>query len=98
MSASRDVLTTYYIVFDKHPRAPQEESEKRFKEVSEAYEALSDPEKRKVYDLYGEEGLKAGVSAEEGACVLRRRFGRGGRRACVEPGSRRFPPAAGAHP
>jgi DnaJ family protein B protein 11 len=31
---------------------------KKFTEINSAYEALSDPEKRKVYDQYGEEGLK----------------------------------------
>jgi curved DNA-binding protein CbpA len=36
----------------------KEEAEAKFKEISEAYEVLSDKNKREVFDRYGEEGLK----------------------------------------
>ena len=36
------------------------ESEGKFKEAAEAYEVLSDPERRRVYDRYGHEGLRSG--------------------------------------
>jgi DnaJ-class molecular chaperone len=42
---------------DKNPDN-KEESEKKFKEISEAYQVLSDPSKREIYDNYGEDGLK----------------------------------------
>lgn len=44
---------------DKNPDN-QKEAEKRFKEISEAYEVLSDKKKRDIYDRYGKEGLTRG--------------------------------------
>ncbi|KAJ7977635.1 DnaJ protein like [Quillaja saponaria] len=43
-----------------HPDKNQgnEEANKRFAEISNAYEVLSDGEKRSIYDRHGEEGLK----------------------------------------
>jgi molecular chaperone DnaJ len=45
-----------------HPDANQgdAEMEEKFKAVSVAYEVLSDPEKRAVYDQYGVDGLRGG--------------------------------------
>eukprot|EP00884_Botryococcus_braunii_P017249 jgi/Botrbrau1/4207/Bobra.0044s0011.1 len=44
---------------DKNPDNKEAATE-RFKKISEAYDVLSDPQKREVYDQYGEEGLKNG--------------------------------------
>ncbi|KAJ1384649.1 HSP40/DnaJ peptide-binding [Sesbania bispinosa] len=45
---------------DKNP-SNKKEAEAKFKQISEAYEVLSDPQKRAIYDQYGEEGLKGQV-------------------------------------
>ncbi|XP_042484982.1 dnaJ homolog subfamily B member 13-like [Macadamia integrifolia] len=45
---------------DKNPNK-KKEAEAKFKQISEAYEVLSDPQKRAIYDQYGEEGLKGQV-------------------------------------
>ena len=44
-----------------HPDVSREpEAERRFREVAEAYEVLSDPERRATYDRLGHAGLRRG--------------------------------------
>ncbi len=61
-SASADEIKSAYrkLARQYHPdvsKEPKEVAEEKFKEISEAYEVLSDPEKRKMYDQYGHAGV-----------------------------------------
>ena len=49
---------------DKNPG--DKSAEQKFKEISEAYEVLSDEQKKQVYDQYGTDALKAGMGAGGG--------------------------------
>jgi len=51
-SAYRRLARKYHPDVNKAPDAAE-----RFKEATEAYEVLTDPQKRKVYDQFGKEGL-----------------------------------------
>ncbi|KAH9620416.1 hypothetical protein KSS87_008552 [Heliosperma pusillum] len=56
-SAYRKLARTYHPDVNKEPGAEQ-----KFKEISNAYEILSDDKKRSIYDRYGEDGLNDGPS------------------------------------
>ena len=67
-SASVDEIKAAYrkLALQFHPdRNKDPGAEEKFKEISEAYAALSDPEKKKVYDQYGHSGFDQRYTQED---------------------------------
>ena len=68
-SATDDELRTAYrkLARKHHPdvNPGDKQAEDRFKEISFAYDVLSDPEKRARYDEFGRQGLEAGFDPEQ---------------------------------
>ena len=69
-NATEDAITKAYrrLAMKYHPdRNPNDkEAEERFKEAKEAYEVLTDAQKRAAYDQYGRAGLDAARGAGQG--------------------------------
>ncbi|NWZ92118.1 DJB13 protein, partial [Nesospiza acunhae] len=57
--AYRTLALKYHPLKCKEPWGP-----KRFHQLAEAYDVLSDPMKKGIYDKFGEEGLKGGIPLE----------------------------------
>lgn len=67
-AAEGDIKKAYRKLARKHHpdiNPGDKQAEEKFKTISQAYEALSDPEKRKIYDEFGEEGLRTGFDPEQ---------------------------------
>jgi DnaJ family protein A protein 2 len=62
----------------------------KFQELQNAYEVLSDKEKRDIYDKYGEDGLKEGGGGGGMDDIISQMFGGGGRR--QESGPKKMKP------
>ena len=62
-ASTEDIKKAYRkLALKYHPDRNEgsKDAEARFKEVTEAYEVLRDPEKRATYDRFGEQGLRGG--------------------------------------
>lgn len=59
-----DIKRTYRrLARELHPDVNRDpEAERRFKEITAAYQTLSDPAKRRQYDLFGQQGMQGGFS------------------------------------
>jgi molecular chaperone DnaJ len=85
-TASDDEIKKAYrkLAMQYHPdrNGGAKEAEERFKEITEAYDVLRDPDKREAYDRFGEAGLRGGmgggfhhVDLAEALSIFMRDFG-----------------------
>ena len=86
-AADDDIKKAYRkLAMTYHPdrNGGSKEAEEKFKEITEAYDILRDPQKRATYDRYGEAGLRGGgggayhhVDLSEALGIFMRDFGGG---------------------
>lgn len=50
---------------DRVTQDKQAEAQSKFQEIGEAFDILSDAQKKKIYDSYGEEAVKGGIPADD---------------------------------
>src|SRR2546426_11643069 len=66
-ASADDIKKAYRKLARKHHpdvNPGNKQAEERFKEISFAYDVLSEPEKRRIYDEFGFEGLQSGFDAD----------------------------------
>ena len=81
--ADEDTLKRAYrkLALKYHPDKNKEAgAQEKFKEISVAYDVLSDPEKRKRYDTYGEKGVDNEMQGMDASDIFSHFFGGGSRR------------------
>src|SRR5512137_2231510 len=66
-AGEKDIKSSYRkLAMKYHPdRSDAPDAEEKFKEISEAYAVLSDPDKRRQYDQFGHAGINSQYSQED---------------------------------
>jgi DnaJ family protein A protein 2 len=81
-ASDQEIRKAYHKLAKTHHPDKNPETAEKFKEISFAYQVLTDENKRQIYDMYGLEGLKEGGGGGSGggsmADILGQFFGGGG--------------------
>lgn len=77
-ATSDQIRKSYRKLAAKHHPDKPGGNQAKFQELQAAYEILSDPEKKSMYDKYGEDGLKEGMGGSSGDSIFDLLMNRGG--------------------